>query len=132
MTEFVQAPQFSHVAGFHTNSFQLTLSVTNTGAIIRYTLDGSEPGEGSPIYAAPILITNRTAAPNNLSLIPTVPSGYVPPAGLVFKGTVVRAKAFKGGALSSATVTRSFFVDARGRARYTVPVVSIATAPMAG
>ena len=129
VTEFVQTPQFSHTAGFHTNSFQLTLGVTNTGAIIRYTLDGSEPGEGSPIYAAPILITNRTTAPNNLSLIPTVPSGYLPPASRVFKGTVVRAKAFKERALPSEAVTRTFFVDSKGRARYTVPVVSLATEP---
>ncbi|PYK57481.1 MAG: hypothetical protein DME21_17155, partial [Verrucomicrobia bacterium] len=112
-------------AGFHTNNFQLTLSVTNQGAAIHYTLDGSEPTESSPLFAGPILITNRTAAPNNLSLIPTVPSGYQPPAGLVFKGTVVRAKAFKTGALQSATVTRTFFID--GRARYTVPVISLAT-----
>ena len=128
-TEFVQAPQFSEPAGFHTASFYLALNVTNTGAIIRYTLDGSEPGEGSTIYSAPILITNRTAAPNNLSLIPTVPSGYLPPTSQVFKGTVVRARAFKPGALSSAAVTRTFFVDSKGRARYTVPIVSIATAP---
>ena len=129
VTEVIQAPQFSHTGGFYTNSFLLALSVTNTGAIIRYTLDGSEPNETSPIHAAPILITNRTAAPNNLSLIPTVPSGYLLPAGLVFKGTAVRARAFKAGALPSATVTRTFFVDSRGRARYTVPVVSIATEP---
>ncbi len=129
VTEFVQAPQFSHTAGFHTNSFQLTLSVTNTGAIIRYTLDGSEPGGGASIYSAPILVTNRTAAPNNLSIIPTVPSGYQPPAGPVFKGTVVRANAFKEGALPSATVTRTFFVDSKGRTRYSVPVLSIATEP---
>src|SRR5439155_26910080 len=119
VTEIVQAPQFSHTAGFHTNSFQLTLSVTNTGAIIRYTLDGSEPGEGPPIYAAPILITNRAAAPDNLALIPTVPSGYLPPSGLLFKGTVVRANAFKPGALASAALTRTLFVDPQGRPRAT-------------
>src|SRR5205823_7941996 len=43
------------------------------------------------------------------------------------KGTVVRAKAFKTGALQSATVTRTFFSDVKGRARYTVPVISLAT-----
>src|SRR6185436_11302123 len=107
----------------------LALSVTNTGALIRYTLDGSEPSASSPIYTAPILITNRSARPNNLSLIPTVPSGYLSPANLVFKGTVVRARAFKAGALPNTAVTRTFFVDSKGRARYSLPVVSIATDP---
>src|SRR2546421_2966475 len=127
VTELLQGPQFSQAAGFHTNNFQLTLSVTNQDAAIHYTLDGSDPTESSPLFSGPILITNRTAAPNNLSLIPTVPSGYQPPTSLVFKGTVVRAKAFKTGALQSATVTRTFFIDVKGRARYTVPVISLAT-----
>ena len=126
-TELLQTPQFSHTAGFHTNNVQLTLSVTNQGADIHYTLDGSEPTESAPLFTGSIPITNRTAAPNDLSLIPTVPSGYQPPAALVFKGAVVRAKAFKPGAFPSAIVTRTFFVDAKGRARYTVPVISLAT-----
>ena len=129
VSELLPAPQFSHPSGFYTNSFQLTLSVTNPGAVIRYTLDGSEPADNSPVYTAPLPITNRTAAPNNLSLIPTVPSGWQPPAGPVFKGTVVRARAFKTDALPVATGTRTFFIDSRGRARYTVPVVSLATDP---
>ena len=40
---------------------------------------------------------------------------------------MVRAKAFKTGALPSAIVTRTFFSDVKGRARYTVPVISLAT-----
>src|SRR5438034_1163370 len=80
LTELLQAPQFSQAAGFHTNNFQLTLSVTNQGAAIHYTLDGSDPTESPPLFTGSILITNRTPAPNNLSLIPTVPSGYQPPA----------------------------------------------------
>ena len=51
-----------------------------------------------------------------------MPSGYLPPASRVFKGTVVRAKAFKERALPSEAVTRTFFVDSKGRARYTVLV----------
>ena len=129
VTEVLPAPQFSHLPGFYTNSFELTLSVTNAGAVIRYTLDGSEPTEDSPVYAAPLLITNRTAAPNDFSLIPTAPSGWQPPAGQAFKGSVVRAKAFKTAALPGATATLTFFVDSRGPARYTVPVVSLTTDP---
>lgn len=126
--ELLPAPQFSHPAGFYSNDFRLALSVLREGAVIRYTLDGSEPTESSTIYTTPLAITNRADVPNQLSLIATVP-GYQPPAARVFKGIVVRAKTFKAGALPGATVTRSYFVHPKGRARYTVPVVSLATAP---
>jgi hypothetical protein len=124
--ELLQAPEFSHAAGFYTDSFLLTLSVTNRAAAIRYTLDSSEPTEASPVYSNPLAITNRANMPNKLSLLATVP-GYQRPAGVVFKGTVVRAKAFKAGSLPSATMTRRFFVHPKGRARYSVPVISLAT-----
>ncbi|HYV30978.1 MAG TPA: CotH kinase family protein, partial [Candidatus Binatia bacterium] len=45
------------------------------------------------------------------------------------KFNVVRAKAFKAGALSSETATRSFIVDPKGAGRYTLPVISLVTDP---
>src|SRR4029434_8103147 len=92
-TEQLDKPEFSHVAGYYSNSFQLSLSVSNAGATILYTLDGSEPTELSRLYTGPIAITTRASAPNILSLIPTVP-GYQPPTAVVYKFVVVRAKAF--------------------------------------
>src|SRR5437867_366691 len=59
----------------------------------------------------------------------TVPGSYQPPAGTVYKFNVVRAKAFKAGALSSETATRSFIVDPKGAGRYTLPVISLVTDP---
>ena len=126
-TEFLGRPMFSHEAGFYTNSFELTLTVTNADATIRYTLDGLEPSELSRLYTGPILITNRATVPNNLSLIPTVPGGNQPPNGAVYKFAVMRAKAFKAGALPSETAARSFIVDPQGPARYSLPVVSLIT-----
>lgn len=125
-TEFLGPPEFSVPGGFYSNAINLQLSVPNTGAEIRYTLDGSEPTESSPLYTVPLQLTNRAGTKNDLSLIPTVPGGPTP-VGEVFKGWVVRARAFKAGALPSSIVTRTFWIDARGRARYTLPVVSIAT-----
>lgn len=121
----VPSPEFSHPAGFFTNDLQLTLR-SAPGIEIRFTLDGSEPGESSLKYSQPIFLTNRTAAPNTLSRIPTVP-GHQPPEGQVFKGWVVRARSYKVGSAPGEIVTRSFFIHPQGGKRYSVPVISLAT-----
>ncbi|MFW5973155.1 MAG: CotH kinase family protein, partial [Bacteroidota bacterium] len=55
------------------------------------------------------------------------PSTWLPPDGPVFKGTVVRARAFGPNARPSDVATRTFFIDEAGEQRYSLPVVSIAT-----
>lgn len=47
---------FSEVSGIFTNEFDLELRPRAAGAIVRYTLDGSEPGAESPRYTAPLRI----------------------------------------------------------------------------
>ncbi len=125
-SELLSPVAFSVPAGFYTNAFTVALSVTNAGATIRYTLDGSAPTELSPAYDSPLGIRSRAGTPNGISTIPTVPGGPTP-AGEVFKGTVVRARAYKSGALASGVATQTYFVDARGRTRYSLPVVSLNT-----
>ncbi len=124
--EFLMTPTFSHEGGFYSNAFALTIASGNAGAEIRYTLDGSEPGEASTPYTGPLSLRSRSGTPNDISNIPTVPGGPTP-LGEVFKAWVVRARAFKPGALPSATRTRTFWIDARGRGRYTLPVLALAT-----
>ncbi|MDG5766347.1 CotH kinase family protein [Balneolales bacterium ANBcel1] len=133
--ELLEPPSFSHTGGFYTEDFDLELSTPSTGAVIRYTLDGSEPDSTSPVLDGPIRITDRTPLPNNLSMIVTAPLdgvhilGFYPewPDGQVFKGNVVRARVFRPGSRPSRTATHSFFVDRRGGDRYHMPVVSIVT-----
>ena len=125
-TEWLFPPTFSHEGGFYTNGFDLVLAVASGGAEVRYTLNGAEPTTNSPVFSGSIPIRSRVGSANFLSAIPTVPGGQ-PPAGEVFKGWVVRARTFKEDAMPSATVTRSFWVHPLGRARYSVPVVSLAT-----
>lgn len=125
-TEFLDPPTLSNPTGFYATNFSLTLSTPNPDAEIHYTLDGSEPTQASPRYAASILIRSRVGSGNQLSAIPTVPGGPIA-NGEVFKGWVVRARAFKDNALPSRVVTQSYWVDPKGRARYTVPVVSVVT-----
>ena len=53
-----EPPQFSRTGGIFTNTVTVELSAKSTNAMIRYTLDGSEPTEVSATYAAPIAVKN--------------------------------------------------------------------------
>ncbi|HXG49471.1 MAG TPA: lamin tail domain-containing protein, partial [Methylomirabilota bacterium] len=55
---FAPTPQFSLESGVYTNA-SLTLSISAPGYTIRYTLDGSEPTNNSPLYSAPITFTTN-------------------------------------------------------------------------
>lgn len=123
--EFLEAPAFSHEGGFYSGPIELRLASATPGAEVRYTLDGSEPTPQSLLHIPPLGLRSRTGTPNDLSRVPTVPGGQ-PPQGEVFKAWVVRARAFKADSLPSATITRTFWITPLGRARYTVPVVSLA------
>lgn len=80
-------------------------------------------------YTAPINIVNRTSQPNDISMISTtfhnIPL-YLPSYN-IFKGTVVRARVIKPGALPSDIVTHTYFVTPEGAAKFGVPVISIST-----
>jgi hypothetical protein len=55
----------------------------------------------------------------------TEPGHEVIPVDSIYRTTVIRAKAFRSGALSNATDTRSYIVDATGRDRFQLPIVAI-------
>ncbi|MGV9004886.1 CotH kinase family protein [Flavobacterium sp.] len=78
-------------------------------------------------YTAPITITDRSSIANDLakmsSTFQNVPN-YIPTFN-VFKGTVLKVRAFKNGAIPSPIVTKSYFVTPQGSARFTLPVVSL-------
>jgi hypothetical protein len=88
--ERTEAPQFSMPGGFYPAAIPVTLTAA-PGATIYYTMDGSEPGPGSPIYAGPIV---PEPPPVQFSQIPTSVLNFHPPSEPVFKGTVVRARSF--------------------------------------
>lgn len=76
---------------------------------------------------SPISIVDRSSQPNKISAISTTydfnPT-YIP-ATPIFKGTVVRAKVVKAGALDSQTVTKSYYISPQGASKYSLPVVSL-------
>ena len=80
----VPAPVFSQEQGFYPDAIVLELSSPVAGAVIRYTLDGSNPEAVSPAYAAPLTISATT---------------------------VIRAATFVSASQKSVIVTRSYFIN---------------------
>lgn len=83
----------------------------------------------SRAYENPITVEDRSEEPDSITGIASTwdrsPNSYAPRTP-VFKGTVVRARAFAEGAIPSETVTRTFFVTPEGATRYSLPVLSLA------
>jgi hypothetical protein len=127
-TDFLKMPKFSVGPGFYTTNVALELINTNLlpGAVIRYTRDGSEPTTNSPLYTAPIVLGPRAGTPNDISMIPTA-GGWQPPLGEVFKLHVIRTRAFRTNSIPSGVNTASYCIDPRGRARFSLPIVSLSS-----
>jgi hypothetical protein len=82
----------------------------------------------SQAYSAPIAVGDRSAEPDRLTGRATTyhRAPFYAPVEPVFKGTVVRARAFKEGALPSDAATHSYYVTPVGAGRYDIPVLSLA------
>ncbi len=53
-------PTFSVASGAFETAQTVTIACTTTGAVIRYTTDGSNPTATSPIYTAPVALSSTT------------------------------------------------------------------------
>ncbi len=56
----VATPVLSLADGTYTSERTVTITCDTAGAAVTYTTDGSDPGEGSPVYAAPVPIVSST------------------------------------------------------------------------
>jgi len=78
-------------------------------------------------YSAPVAIADRSAQPNKLAAISSTydfnPT-YIP-TDPIFKGTVVRAKLVKAGALDSKTASKTYIISPLGTSRFPLPIVSL-------
>jgi hypothetical protein len=81
---YTQSPELSNPGGSYSAPINLAIKPQSHAAVIRYTLDGSEPGNESQVYSSPIQIS---------------------------KTTVVKAKAFDDNMLPSPTVTYTYFIN---------------------
>ena len=138
--ETPDAPVFDVAPGMHTSS-SLTVAISpptgNTGGVIRYTLDGSDPTASSPASTGSLTL-DATTSTNMNSWIPTnsdnnpgppLYEGWQAPASQPFRINVLRARVFKPGAAPGRIRTASYLLHPSGTARYSLPVVSIATTP---
>ncbi len=87
ITGIVEPPVPGTPRGLHSEAFDLTLASPTPDATVRYTLDGSEPNASSPALAGSTLRIEGT--------------------------TVLRAAAFKAGALPSEPVTATYLFPAQ-------------------
>ena len=125
-------PDFSLEAGFYSEEQVLELTTNVPGAVIRYTLNGNDPDESSPVYVSPLQIKSRAGESNTFSMIRTNRDPFMwlpdwqPPAVEVFKSTVIRARVFETGKEPSDIITNTYFVDPGIHQRYaTIPVISL-------
>lgn len=79
---YTEEPDFSVEGGFYSGGISVELETESPLAEIHYTLDASDPHEGSPLYQFPIAISETR---------------------------VLRARAFQSGKAPSAIVTHSYF-----------------------
>lgn len=122
----IDEPNFSHESGFYGNDFYLKVSYLDTNVKIRYTIDGSEPNENSPIFPDSLLVYDRKNDRNVFSAINTTPNidlwcKWKPPVDVVEKCTNIRIKGFKTYCLSPFVTTKSYFV----KKKYSIPVISL-------
>lgn len=93
-------PQYSVLGGIFNSP--VTVEITNTfGGELRYTLDGSEPSENSPLVNEPFQVT---------------------------KTTIIRSRIYQQSKVPGKIVTHSYFIDSNIEIG-SLPVVSIATNP---
>lgn len=84
MSGYTVNPVFTLPAGFYTGTQSVSLSCTTTGAVIRYTTDGSIPITTSTLYNSSIVIDSTK---------------------------VIRARAFSVSALPSEIMTNTYFIN---------------------
>lgn len=128
----------NRVSGFYHDSFYLKfLDQFDSGVVLYYTLNGSDPKTSDSILSDSLLILDRTSEPNHISIIRTTPLeanygedydfwwAWREPKGAVFKGTSLKVQAFIGDSAVSGIHYLSYFVNQSNSKKYTFPVISI-------
>jgi hypothetical protein len=117
---------FSHRSGFYDTGFTLRLSHPQDDAVIRFTLDGSEPDEGSEVFAEGVTVMDRSNLPLSISLIATG-EDWIPPGDVHRQAQVVAARAFINGCNPSPVSYAVYFINENRSFQHQIPVLSIIT-----
>jgi len=140
---FLKKPDLNHEGGFYESEVVVEASHPDPEVELRYTTDGSEPDDLSPIFESGLPITDVSEMEDIISVIETNPgldfplpgytqeqanrSGWLPPIGKSNKATVLKLKAFKEDYYPSKTLSNTYFVNPQVYEMYEYPVVSITT-----
>ncbi len=130
-------PVFSIKGGYFNKEQNITLSTTLPGAVIRYTTDGSEPTENSPIYEGAITAKSSEKTTQKAGYDRKNKTGiqhYTYPSSLSYPsskysgtrtyGFVLKAKVFHEDYVPSETEGNTYFININARS---LPVVAIST-----
>ncbi|MEP4049998.1 MAG: chitobiase/beta-hexosaminidase C-terminal domain-containing protein, partial [Luteolibacter sp.] len=93
-------PAFSVEGGFHSNTQNVTLSCVTPSSTIRYSIDGSDPLNGT-IYSSPINVSSNR---------------------------IIRARSFLNGAIPSAPITHTYLIG-QSAARKSLPAIILGGDP---
>ena len=122
--------KFSHDSGFYNNSFGLTIEASEKETKIYYTLDSSVPTQKSTAYKIPIGIKRRMGEPNLFSNMDNTSIYWSQPKKEVFKGTIVRIRAYRKNVPVSHVITKTYFVHKTMHKKYQLPLISLVTDPI--
>ena len=125
----IEAPAFSVAGGFYSEEFELELNAPSS-SMIYYTVDGSEPDEGSILYERPIRIKDVSDEPNVYSARDDFNLLHEYAAETVEKIMVVRAIAIDADGKKSDIVTNSYMIGKEDKRSYgEMYTVSLVTDP---
>ncbi len=130
-------PVFSIKGGYFNKEQNITLSTTLPGSVIRYTTDGSEPTEKSPIYEGAITAKSTVKTTQKSGYDRKDKTGiqhYSYPSSLSYPsskytgtrtyGFVLKAKVFHDDYVPSETEGNTYFININARS---LPVVAVST-----
>jgi hypothetical protein len=57
---YTAKPSMSEVAGFYSGAITVEITNNQTNSVLRYTTDGSDPDQNSPVYSDPVEVSSTT------------------------------------------------------------------------
>lgn len=127
---------FTVEGGVYNEAIAVGIETDFTDAVIRYTLDGTEPTHQSTLYEEAIVIEDRSSDRNlyasrrEASYYALKSGDFLVPRTPVTKGTILKARLFIEDKPIGDAIVSSYFVFDEGKEKYSLPIVSLTTDPM--
>ena len=117
---------FSAQGGFYDEVFSLELRCGNPKNHIRFTINGNDPTQQSPLYTEPLVLDERMYSKSDIYKLHNCPEDQFRTLDSIDHCIVIRAAVFDENDHSlSETFTNSYFIRALGCNTHGLPVVSL-------